>query len=151
MKVLFLDVDGVLNGAHTKEVCEWVDGRKCFTGVEPSKCELVRQIVRDSNCYVVLSSTWRKSAGMLPYLWRNLGEDVCLRRLGHTPHGLGGVRGDEIAAWLATHPGVTSYAILDDNDDMAHLKDRLVQTNWMTGIQPEDVKRTVAMLNTQPT
>jgi hypothetical protein len=34
---------------------------------------------------------------------------------------------------------------------MAHLKDRLVQTNWMTGIQPEDVKRTAAMLNTQPT
>jgi hypothetical protein len=57
-----------------------------------------------------------------------------------------GERGHEIQAWLSRHREVTEFAIVDDNSDMAHLRDRLVLTSWATGMLDEHADRLVAML-----
>lgn len=55
-------------------------------------------------------------------------------------------RGHEIQRWLSEHPEVTSFAILDDDTDMAHLYDRLVLTDCEDGLQAEHVERLVVLL-----
>ena len=50
MKVLFLDVDGVLNRCG-----------KSAQGLEEDKVALLKQIVAATGCRIVLSSTWRKT------------------------------------------------------------------------------------------
>lgn len=157
MKVIFLDVDGVLNGSNTKERCRFPDGRRCYIGVEQSLCKRLRSIVKETDCHIVLSSTWRKHPDMLPYLWENLGRELELRCIGHTPSlpevmqdgvVIPKCRGDEIQAWLMFNPQVKRFVILDDTDDMGHLMSHLIQTNGYTGLTDQDAERVIARLNT---
>jgi hypothetical protein len=48
-------------------------------------------------------------------------------------------RGHEIADWLDRHPEVRGFVILDDDGDMAHLKDSLVQTKLHDGGLTEEL------------
>lgn len=43
-------------------------------------------------------------------------------------------RGDDISAFLALHPKVRTFAIVDDNDDMGPHSGRLVQTDYDEGL-----------------
>lgn len=107
MKVLFLDVDGVLNTFTA-------GGLYALTR---SKLRLLEQIVKDTGCEIVLSSTWRKDQ----YAFRKLVKKLAYRDLniaGTTPVLWNVPRGEEIDAWLKEHSETTRYAILDDNSDM---------------------------------
>ena len=53
MKIICLDIDGVVNGLDTKERINGI------IGVEQSKIELIKQIVDATGAKIVLSSTWR--------------------------------------------------------------------------------------------
>ena len=148
--VLFLDVDGVLNGGKTREKCMG------FTGVEQSKCAHIRRILRETGAGSVLSSTWRKRPNMLPYLWKNLGAAVKARHIGNTPvmdsrqeNGLWRAvpRGEEIQAWLSMNPQVTRFAILDDDADMCHLTPHLVKTDNRVGVTEEIASEVIRRLN----
>ena len=106
MKILSLDVDGVLNSHKTGGM--YALKRPCL--------QRLQHIVRDTECHIVLSSTWRKDE----YAFRRLRRVFAYRKiqiLGTTPV-LHTVRGEEIKAWLEAHPDVTRYAILDDDSDM---------------------------------
>jgi len=123
--VLFLDIDGVVN---CKTTIERVNG---VVGIELSKMEIVKQIVAQTRCKVVLSSSWRLYKPDLEHVGRYLKlYDVTPDLHGKTD------RGCEINAWLDKHPKVTNYAILDDNSDF-HKDQRLFKTSWETGITKE--------------
>ena len=53
MKIIFLDIDGVLNCKYTKEEIFF------FPFVSPKKIELLKQLIERTGAKVVLSSTWR--------------------------------------------------------------------------------------------
>ena len=55
MKVIFLDVDGVLNSN------DWLENNRVRkeNSVNPEKVKLLAEIVQNTNAEVVLSSTWR--------------------------------------------------------------------------------------------
>lgn len=127
MKVLFLDIDGVVNCQNTfdnlKDKVIPLDKYMCF---------LVGKILLDTDCQLVLSSSWRGYKD---------GEKEIERRIGkiydRTPY-KPGVRGNEIQAWLDGHLDVTKYAILDDDSDMLpwHLPS-FFQTTWEHGLTDE--------------
>jgi hypothetical protein len=118
VKVLFLDIDGVLNsqrsciafGGFPHEV----DGyhRDMFDEVA---LRLIRGIVKKADASVVLSSSWR-----ILHDYRDIGRALELPIIDATPRmwSPGKVRGHEIAQWLADHPEVETYVIVDDNSDM---------------------------------
>lgn len=152
MKVLFLDVDGVLNCSSTREKID----DDSMRGVEQSKCEMVRRIIRETDCYIVVSSTWRRWRHAMNYLWRQLGREAKERFIGQTPHlesrldsGLYSekVRGDEIQAWLNEHPDVMAFAIVDDDADMAHLHPHLFRTQGWEGLTDEITQAIIERLN----
>ena len=107
MKVLFLDIDGVVNKQENFD-------RSKDPGPYPidSYCAfLVGRIQLQTGCEVVLSSSWRHH----PEGVQNVSERV-VRLLDKTPY-LPGIRGDEVQAWLDKYPEFDKYAILDDDMD----------------------------------
>lgn len=115
MKVVFLDIDGVLNSHRTCIAFGGIPHTTARNGraaLDEVAIRLIGGIVRASGAKVVLSSTWRKHADWLDY-----GPALDLPIIDRTPSGMG-PRGREIADWLADHPEVEQYAIIDDDSDM---------------------------------
>lgn len=109
MKILFLDVDGVLNSYKTGGM--YALKRNCLRRLQ--------KIVEETNCEIVLSSTWRKDE----YALRRLRRVLAYRGLkikDVTPN-LGSIRGAEIDWWFEMYnlkPITFRYAIVDDDSDM---------------------------------
>lgn len=110
MKVLFLDVDGVLN---TKGSFRVVQPESDVFKLDMFLVDRLKKVVRDTGCELVLSSAWRCFDGGREFLERTLG----VYFLSETER-FNGCRGEEIQAWLKDRTGVTRYAIVDDDGDM---------------------------------
>ena len=54
IKIIFLDVDGVLNTAKTKERVGY------YIGIEDKKVKLLKRIVKNTDALIVLTSTWKE-------------------------------------------------------------------------------------------
>jgi hypothetical protein len=108
MKVIFLDIDGVLNTRKTVE--RW----RGFIGIDATLARRFTQLQQATGASVVLSSTWRLERNWKAIM-RNNGVVGVIDR---TPDLPGRSRGEEIEAWLAANPEVRAYAILDDESDM---------------------------------
>jgi len=101
VKVLFLDIDGVVNNEHTRK--KFGD----FITLDPARVALVQRIVRNTGCEIVLSSSWR-----LFQLGRDEVERNVCKFADITPFLRAGTpRGYEIKAWLTRHPQIEHYAI----------------------------------------
>lgn len=115
MKIVFLDVDGVLNCHRTAIAFGTIPHTTARNGraaLDEVAIRLIGGIVRKAGAMIVLSSTWRKHEDWLDY-----GPALDLPIIDRTPS-LAGFRGEEIADWLQRHPGVECYAIIDDDSDM---------------------------------
>ncbi|AOG03238.1 HAD domain-containing protein [Bosea sp. RAC05] len=114
MSVLFLDLDGVLVTSSSRRA----GGRN--TSMDPAKVAMLDELVVEVGASIVVSSTWRSShdmPGILLAQWPGipLHQDW---RTGHwadiAPDATNAFRGIEIADWLARHPEVSTYVVLDD-------------------------------------
>lgn len=121
MKVLFLDIDGVLNSTRSAAAlggCPWPRNRNMqgdWEKFDQVAVKLMARLVSETEAHVVLSSTWR--IGMDQERATELGDFLGYVITSATPR-LPGVRGLEIKQWLDEHPGVQQYAIVDDDSDM---------------------------------
>lgn len=167
MNVAFLDFDGVLNCTPYLvklqreqpgiEIGEAAD-------IDPEAVARLNRLVREASAQVVISSSWRhgRTVPKLAELLRARGFEgqVIGRTVDFVPNEDPmskrhcGDRGDEIQAWIDTAPlygvEVTSFVILDDSADMAHLADRLVRTSMDTGLLDGHVDRAIALLTAPP-
>ena len=134
-KILFLDIDGVVNCSSTTQM-----HRGCI-GIDPYMAFLVGKIQLDTDCDVVLSSSWRS----LPDGTEEVERQVC-KIADITPHSESCFRGDEIKEWLDKHPEVEKYAILDDTRDF-HPDQKLFKTLWTEGITKEIAEEVTKYLN----
>lgn len=144
MKVLFLDIDGVLN-SHRSAIAFGgfpfdVDAhRHRFDEVA---VVLIRNIVRIAGAQIVLSSSWRQDKD-----WERIGSSLQLPIMDRTPV-MGGPRGEEIAAWLAGHE-VERYAIVDDDPDMLDEQQPFfVHTSHFDGLTYKDAEKMCELLGT---
>ena len=163
MKVIFLDIDGILNNDFTRETCEG------FTFVEDGKVLLLKELIDQTGAKVVLSSTWRRGweckervKEPTPSDWIDIrlfdALDEKLRE-----HGVEllsytedfGQRGEEIDLWLRQWTGepIESFVILDDmgGAEMRPHSRYLVQTGFREGLLPKHVRKAVEMLNATTT
>lgn len=144
MKVLFLDIDGVLN---SREV---IEREQKANVIDRAMVERLNAIWRATDCKIVISSTWRlyhTPRQLIDRLQFNgfLGEII-----GQTPDLLiseNGNRGLEIQSWLHKHPSVTQFVILDDDVDEDMPFGNIVQTSFKDGLQDHHVKAAISVLN----
>lgn len=155
MKILFLDIDGVLNSHDFWKRCQEL-GIVPDDKVDPLAVERLNRLVDATGAKIVVSSTWR-----LPYVWnRQLGMLATLLQragikgevIGMTPdHQKSYGRGGEIQAWMLQarqdNIDIESFVILDDDNDMDHLMGYLVQTKMTDGLQDHHVETAIQILN----
>jgi hypothetical protein len=153
MKIIFLDIDGVMNNLESLRFPRTkIDGSKhSYSTAHPSCIEALNHLIAETEAWIVVSSTWRGiGVKMLRKIFSAWG--IKGKTIGRTPDKGSSLwerpeRGLEIAAWLKAHPDVESFVILDDGDDMAHLKQHLVQADYEVGLTMADAKRAIALLN----
>ena len=136
MKIIFLDVDGVLNCEYTH-----TKGMSLFP-IDPYMVLLVDRIVQATGAKVVLSSSWRYHPESAAIVKKSVDFiDVTPMNRGTSS------RGTEIKAWLDAHPDVTKYAILDDNTDMLTAQmPSFFKTDWDKGLTDEVANKVIAHL-----
>lgn len=147
-KIIFLDVDGVLNSRSFAKRMRDTEGVSVFReDILDGRCLLLlKDIVDRTGAKIVVSSAWRR----IPTSYRHLRD--WLQQYGmdaydKTPY-VGGERGNDITAWFNRHPGDYRYVILDDDSDMAGHMDHLVQTSFYDrGLTRPLADKCIALLN----
>jgi len=115
-KVIFLDVDGVINSRRTCIAYDgypWEVDKQGLKMFDHVAIDLIRVACEKTGARIILSSTWRRSTGHV-----NMAVAMHLPMMDSTPEKLSSARGEEIAMWLRDHPEVEQYAIVDDDSDM---------------------------------
>lgn len=164
MKVIFLDVDGVLNSID--DLMEYreknnIKGSILYDDISDKRMILLKQLVDKTNAKIVISSSWRmpwlrqgrpkilNPEGLMFKLTKRL-SDYNLNYIDVTPYlrDIKYNRGDEIRTWLLEHPEVKSFVILDDDSDMCEFTEtNLVKTTYQHGLLQEHVDKAIEILN----
>lgn len=157
MKIIFLDIDGVLNS----EIYEASRREDCGDGyIDLSRVKLLADIVNATGAKIVLTSSLRLDWDKNPDLCDKDGKYInqCLARYGlsimdKTPFfSLFTERRKEILNWLSNHRSeVESFVILDDmNYGWGELSGRVVITDPLSyGLEEEHVQKALELLSTQ--
>ena len=126
MKVIFLDIDGVLNSFSglVKR------GGQGLIGVFHEHEEILDWVLRLTGAKIVISSSWRKGKTLKEFQFKTFTyRSICKAVIDMTPSLGTGIRGDEIKLWLdKSGYSVEEFVILDDDSDMSSLMDHLVKT-----------------------
>jgi len=148
-RVIFLDVDGVLNnGSWAMEMYD--KGIRTYRDdilYEPA-LERLKRLVDATGAIIVVSSSWRQIPTAYGHL-KDWLEKFGMTIWDKTPY-IGTCRGDDITAWFNINPGEWSYVILDDDDDMGEHMGHLVQTDFDVGLIDTDVERAMIILYREP-
>ena len=163
MKLLFLDIDGVLNNHSSRSHANNIHHGDSLTykGWDFKCVVQLKRIIAETGCQLVISSDWRHhledlQAGFTYFQLPNwIGITPTLPRDGHWhSHG---TRGTEIASFLTTFTlkqkedagnEVTAYAIVDDNDWMLPSQSPVfVQTGDDFGLTKDLADKLIGILN----
>lgn len=170
-KVIFLDLDGVLN---TEEHFAYLrnnglDTTDYFGNLfSPVAVKNLQQIIDATDAKIVISSSWR-FAGMdvLKIMWKKrqlpgniyditslyVADDFIREHMHEECFDYSEVifsaRELEISSWLQDHPEVTNYAILDDLSSMKQYEANYVRINPETGITSENAEQAIKILNSK--
>lgn len=159
MKILFLDIDGVLNSGDN-ELALWalwkasdkaIKSKDRFGTLFDERCvRWIEYIVRMTQCHIVISSSWRKSGfESLRTMWTE--RNLPLQVIDITPWeekdgiDLYANRGDQIQSWIDSN-GPVKYCIVDDYNQM-NPGQNFVQTDGKYGLTGEDADRIINILN----
>lgn len=111
MKVIFLDVDGVLNSDEYFDRIQNLDIEGIESEIDINKVKLLKKAVDATGARVVLSSSWRYTKNALAL--KKLLADYGIRITDLTPV-VENKRGLEIIKWLENNDNVEEFVILDD-------------------------------------
>jgi len=146
MKVIFLDIDGVLNSREYDAKCSITGGD--LTAPSPKLVVRLLGVVQETGAQLVVTSTWRFFPDYVEALMA-----AGLPIVGATPRGDAfGTRAAEIAGWIVEHQleygngdGLT-FAIVDDEADAGiGFESRFVQTDPRVGLTAADAAKIVGL------
>lgn len=159
MKVIFLDVDGVLNSEKFYRKRGAPDYRfedeppYPLCEFDPEAVELFNKITDQTGAKIVVSSTWRigRTVDELKELFQSVGVTGQIidktRTLRERKEYEKIVRGTEIRIWLEKFPKVYRYIIIDDDNDMLpEQQPNFIKTSFWTGITVENVNAAIKKL-----
>lgn len=148
MKVIFLDVDGVLNSEQWFKEQYKKYGRPCSQTLDHKCLVRLKRLIDKTDAYIVVSSTWRFGYKDNDEGWQilmNALNEVGIkdRFIGITPslrHLYDGCcRGHEIQKWLDNNKdkNIENFVIIDDDSDMFHLMPKLAKCSFKYGFTKE--------------
>lgn len=182
MRVVFLDIDGVLNDQeHLSKLTGRRDlpqdeGEREYVRLHPSddkdrvlwhyrmicsmRVALLQRLIDSTRSVIVISSSWRlfhplDELRMMLKCHGLISEVIDVTPSLRWIYGVHGEivrasqRGDEIRTWLEQHQEVTSFVVLDDDDDMLGVEKNHVMTSFVQGGLTDDhVECAISLLGT---
>ena len=162
VRVIFLDIDGVLNSYFWNEnhQTEISDGRL----IDIEKIRLLSTLIKNTNAKIVLHSGWkfwfdsalhplRKEAENLEKLLRQENLMIADVTPDHSTEEIKQnkkfslVKASEILAWLDEHKEVDKWIVIDDLDlHNPEIEARQIKTDPHIGLTMEDVHKAESML-----
>jgi Swiss Army Knife RNA repair-like protein len=142
VRVLFLDVDGVLNRTGFRPA-ESVGLR---SWIEPDLAQRLCEVIHRTGAALVMASDWRlhRELDELRDELRAAGIDGTL--VGTTPELQDQPRWREIEAWMVQHSAAReAIVIVDDLHDMGPLGARFVRTSPLNGLDDAAAQAIVAL------
>lgn len=164
MKILFLDIDGVLN--HNDWYCMTRGKEKPIseeytaeilndTGdLDPISIKRINEIIEKTNCNIVITSTWRSDYEKCIKQLENkglikdkiVGKTISLRNISYKYNDCL-CRGNEIQQYIKANK-IQQYCIIDDDKDMLlEQKNNFVHVNFLHGIVQKDIEKAIKILN----
>ena len=150
MKIIFLDIDGVLNSQRSavanSDFGNIMD-HDSWNALDPVAIKLLRHVCNETGADCILSSSWRILATQEDIIAFQDFLEVPI--IGVTPRGMHGVRGEEIKEWLDNcKEHVESFCIVDDDNDMLDdQQDNFVQTDERIGLTWQNCKDMISIIN----
>lgn len=159
MKIIFLDIDGVMNSFHEQVKPE----DKIYTGpfwytedISPKFINKLNKIIEKTEAQVVISSSWRKKHTLK--VLRKMFDIQGFKGeiIDFTPHlkrdKEGNIldRGDEIKNWIDNSEDIDNFVIIDDFDYLNFDKwfpHQFVYVKDGSGLQENHVQQAVNILN----
>lgn len=156
MKIIFLDIDGVLNSnSILSEYIPEIDGE--YYPYQPHLVDNLNSILKRTGAKIVVSSTWRlgESVERLQYLLTHMG--VKGEVIGKTDSYRDKfvVRGNEILKWIQDNERLLGchyydfydYVIIDDDSDMLYSqRDNFVHIQGEEGLTKEYAEQAIEIL-----
>lgn len=160
MKIIFLDVDGVLNNIFTgyDDQCLTPTG---FRGIEDIFVERLKKIIDKTDAIIVLTSDWKeqwepRQDDCMPdglYLIEKLAKQGLVIKTKTSDHSRGRAkigRGQGIHDYLDKNKTVEEWVVLDDNwfyDFDDEIQRHFVHTDETNGLTDYDVECAIEILN----
>lgn len=161
-KIVFMDVDGVLN--YTKW---YVDDRNPGNlygqegDIDPYCVNRIVNICKQTGAEIVLSSDWRISKSSIPRLERaGFPEGLicdqtpeliweCLNYYDSEVDSYDHSRGKEIDLWLKEHDDIYDYVIIDDREDFTETQKRFhfIHVDPYVGFTDENMHKAIEILS----
>ena len=159
-RIIFLDVDGVLNShivaeewhqrTNTGGYGGWFDEKEVATKENVKwghvNVHNLREIIRATNAEIVISSDWRKNFSIDKFkeMFKLYGWNAPV--IDRTPAGYSS-RGLEVNTWLKDNPDIDSFVIIDDTDMfLAEQKPKFVNTDPEVGLTWKDANKAIEIL-----
>ena len=148
MKIIFLDIDGVLNSDEYFDKIKNLNINGIENDIDVNKIVLLKKSLDETGAKVVLTSSWRytRKAQELKQLLLIYGIIVDC-----TPF-IDNERGIEIKKWLQEHNDVQDFVILDDEIFDSYdekLMEKLIKIsdtngiNYGEGLQPKHIQEII--------
>lgn len=164
MKLIFLDIDGVLSTPYSVQTARDIRKRSNPVYKQPTKIHTnfefldnlclhrFNKFILDTDAKIVISSTWRKLFSLEQLQAGFASRLACKfanRIIGVTPKLSSGFRGFEVAEYLRTAPfEVTNMVIIDDDNDFLQWQTpHLVLTKGDVGFDSNHIAESKKKLN----
>ncbi len=159
MKVIFLDVDGVLNIMG--------DSYRTFMKpygqhIEPHLVQRLNYLMKKTETHIVVSSSWKANMDDLELQMKDQGFKQWDKVIGRTPFSgelngdrESGYRGNQIKHWLDnTEHEIESYVVLEDEPldvcgEYCNVipKEKVIHVDMADGLKNSDVMKAIEVLN----
>lgn len=154
IKIIFLDVDGVLNCENSKSRCG------SYIGIDNKKVKVLREIVVQTNAKIVLCSSWKDG-------WDSINKEKQCYHANYFDKKLkrerlfafdktsdrGEDRGHGIIKYLCNHPSIEKWCVIDDeifpDYEECGIMDHLVKTTYYGdgGLHTGHIEDAIRILN----
>lgn len=147
MRILFLDIDGVLNHQGTYKKCHETPGKTKPSDWLDRECiQRLNRVCSELGLSLVISSSWRSYLKFETLVEALRDAGLTAEVIGATPiledplEIKSGTRWSEILSWLQRNSGVTEWVILDDCLWEGFPPERFVRTTLAHGLTEKEVE-----------
>lgn len=171
--VVFLDIDGVLQPCSSQkrfehdmeqtraDIAEKMGDSRCleldkydvaavYYDWHEKAVQNLHSLIKQCGAEIVISSDWKRSKSIeqLKLLFRIHGLDSYITDM--VPYDSHTFKKDEIGEYLAEHPKINSYVVLDDLDMEKNFRGHMVCTGYDSFLTAESVRKAARILEFGP-